>query len=407
MNRSHILIVDDDAALLQALPQALQLRMRQVRVDTAESAQVALERIAKVDYDAIVSDIKMPGMDGLALLAHIRELRPETPTLLITGHGEDNLAIQALRGGAYDFIQKPIEREYFVASLQRAVQARQLRRQVEAQQRTLAAHAAALEATVAARTRELQDVLAAKEEFMSIAAHELKTPLTSIKALAQITRKRLVHADRPEGELVARMEGAIGRMELLVSDLLDGARIEAGKLSLRQEPTDLVALCRQVIDEQGTDTQRTIDLCAPEATLWTQVDPDRLSQVLINLITNAAKYSPPNAPITVGVDHDEATVRLWVRDRGIGIPLAAQPHIFERFYRAPEAEVQTGSRLGVGLGLYITRELVERHGGTITFTSDPGQGSTFTVTLPRLPAPASVNEGSGHQGRHEDEDGVN
>jgi two-component system sensor histidine kinase/response regulator len=402
MKQARILIVDDDAALLQALPQALRLRMQDARVDTAESAQVALERIAQVDYDAIVSDIKMPGMDGLALLARIRELRPETPTLLITGHGEDNLAIQALRGGAYDFIQKPIEREYFIASLQRAVQARQLRRQVEAQQRQLAEHAAHLEAAVAERTRELQEVLAAKEEFMSIAAHELKTPLTSIKALAQVAHKRLARAERPEVELVARMEGAIGRMELLVSDLLDGARIEAGKLNLRVEPTDLVALCRQVIDEQRADTQRTVELHAPEATLWSQVDPDRLSQVLTNLIANAVKYSPPDAPVTVGLEHDADTVRLWVRDRGIGIPPEAQPHIFERFYRAPDAEVQTGSRLGVGLGLYISRELVERHCGSITVTSNPGQGSTFTVTLPRQPAPASANEGA-HQHRHSEE----
>src|SRR6266478_1169392 len=129
-NAPQILIVDDDTALLQALPRMISLRIVGVGVDTSESAQAALEQIQEHDYDVIVSDIKMPGMDGLELLAKIQELRPDTPTLLITGHGEHNLAIRALRGGAYDYIQKPIDRDDFVASLHRAIQTRQLRRQV-------------------------------------------------------------------------------------------------------------------------------------------------------------------------------------------------------------------------------------------------------------------------------------
>src|SRR5437868_10590989 len=129
-DKPHILIVDDDAALLQALPQALSIRLTAIEVDTSDSAMEALELIQEHNYDAIVSDIKMPGMDGLALLAKIQELRPETPTLLITGHGEHDLAVQALRGEAYDFIQKPIDRDYLVAALHRAIQTYQLRQQV-------------------------------------------------------------------------------------------------------------------------------------------------------------------------------------------------------------------------------------------------------------------------------------
>src|SRR5438128_12480588 len=120
MNQPRVLIVDDDAALLQALPEALRLRMREVTVDTADSAAAALERIAARDYDAIVADIKMPGMDGLELLAEIRGRRPDTPILMITGHGEHALAIQALRGGACDFIQKPIDRDEIGRASRRA-----------------------------------------------------------------------------------------------------------------------------------------------------------------------------------------------------------------------------------------------------------------------------------------------
>ncbi len=134
MTAPHVLIVDDDPALLAALPEALRLRMDGVTVDTADSGAAALDRIAAREYEAIVIDIKMPGMDGLALLAKIRARRPDTPVLMITGHGEHALAIQALRGGAYDFIQKPIDRDHFVAALSRAMRAHALNRRVKDRQ---------------------------------------------------------------------------------------------------------------------------------------------------------------------------------------------------------------------------------------------------------------------------------
>src|SRR5439155_2747263 len=114
VSQARVLLVDDDPALLQALPEALRLRMAGVAVETADSAAAALDRIAARDYDAIVTDIKMPGMDGLELLAELRMQPPDTPTLMITGHGEHDLVVHALRGGAYDFVQKPIDRDYFV-----------------------------------------------------------------------------------------------------------------------------------------------------------------------------------------------------------------------------------------------------------------------------------------------------
>jgi len=158
MTSARVLIVDDDPALLQALPETLRLRAGGLAVDTCDSASAALDRIATTDYDAIISDIKMPGMDGLALLAEVRALRPDTPTLLITGHGEHSLAVQALRGGAYDFIQKPIDREYFVASLNRAIHTRQLSR----------------------RVKEL-DRLAFLGQLAGGISHELRNPLGVIK----------------------------------------------------------------------------------------------------------------------------------------------------------------------------------------------------------------------------------
>jgi len=166
----RVLVVDDDPALLEALPETIRLRMRGTAVETCASAAPALQQIADVDYDAIVSDIKMPGMDGLALLAQVRTLRPDTPVLLITGHGEHDLAIRSLRAGAYDYVQKPIDRDYFVASLGRAVQVRQLRRQIAEQQLALARHAGRLEETVQARTTELRRTIEQLRALTDVAA---------------------------------------------------------------------------------------------------------------------------------------------------------------------------------------------------------------------------------------------
>lgn len=185
----QVLIVDDDPALLHALPETVRTRMRDVLVETTDTARDALKRIAEKDYDAIITDLKMPGMDGLALLNEIRSLRPYTPTLLITGHGEHDLAVQALRGGAYDFIQKPIDRDYFLASLSRAVQVYQLRRQVEEQRLALASHAEDLEHQVQTRTRELLEANAAKDAALSRAQGEILQRTQAEEALQRLNEQ--------------------------------------------------------------------------------------------------------------------------------------------------------------------------------------------------------------------------
>ena len=155
LHAPHILLVDDDPVLLRALPLTVSLRLPEAKIDTIDSAQGALEQIQMYDYDTIISDIRMPGMDGLELLARIHELRPGTPTLLITGHGDQDLEIRALRGGAFYYILKPIDRDYFVAALRRAIQAPLLQRQVAEQQLALELHAKLLKGLVQQRTHEL------------------------------------------------------------------------------------------------------------------------------------------------------------------------------------------------------------------------------------------------------------
>jgi signal transduction histidine kinase len=391
MSQSNILIVDDDLALLQALPQTLNLRLHDIKVDTADSALGALEQIQDHEYDVIVSDIKMPGMDGLVLLEKIRELQPDTPTLLITGHGEHDLAIQALRVGAYDFIQKPIDRDYLVAALQRAIQTHQLRRQVVDQQLALELHARSLERMVQVRTRELVEANEAKDKFISIVAHELKTPLTSLKAKAQLLRRQVEHAISTEilSQGLVDLERSIRRMEVLVNDLLDTSLIETNMFALHRKYCDLVELCRHLINEYTAGAGPTLTFESLGEPIEVEVDVDRISQVVINLLSNARKYSPQGSPITVMLQQVGYEAIISVRDMGVGIPNEMLLHIFEQFYRVPGVEVQTGSSIGLGLGLYISRKIVERHGGHIDVQSSPGEGSTFSVALPLFVNPAA------------------
>ena len=208
MSQARVLIVDDDLALLQALPEALRIRMDGVTVDTAESAVAALDRIATRDYDAIVTDIKMPGMDGLELLAELRTLRPDTPTLMITGHGEHDLVVQALRGGAYDFIPKPIDRDHLVASLSRAIQMRELSRRVKEQQAALERHLNDLEAIVEERTRELREtneVIESPFRLLMGPSGQMEKIVEQIKQVADSPLTVLVEGETGTGkELVAR-----------------------------------------------------------------------------------------------------------------------------------------------------------------------------------------------------------
>src|SRR3989454_3007718 len=208
VSQGGVLIVDDDLALLQALPQALRLQLGGVTVETADSAAVALDRIAVQDYDAIVADIKMPGMDGLELLAEIRTRWPDTPTLMITGHGEHELVLHALRGGAFDFVEKPIDRDYFAGSLRRAIQVRELSRRAKQGQWALERHLNELEAIVeerARRLRETKELIGSPLSLLMGSTGKMEQVVQQIKQVADSPLTVLVEGETGTGkEVVAR-----------------------------------------------------------------------------------------------------------------------------------------------------------------------------------------------------------
>lgn len=397
MSDLRVLIVDDDPALLMALPETLGLKLPSLAVDTADSAAAALARIAETDYDAIVTDIKMPGMDGLALLKEIRVLRPTTPTLLITGHGDHDLAIQALRGGAYDFIQKPIDRDYFVAALSRAVQIRQMSRRIDEQQAALERHAHELERVVDERTHDLREANRIKDEFLATLSHELRTPLNSMFGWIHLLREGALDQETAQ-RAIRTIERNTRSLAEIISDLLEVSRIITGKLKLDAHPIELgpvieaaLEAVRPAIDAKDINLQLSIDSPVGEVL----GDPARLQQVVWNLLSNSIKFTPAGGRVGVRLEAIGADVCITVSDNGAGISEDFLPYVFDRFRQADSTF--TRKHGGLGLGLAIVRHLVELHGGTV-YAESPGEGkgATFAATFPLLESvdPASVRHGS-------------
>ena len=221
-----------------------------------------------------------------------------------------------------------------------------------------------------------------KDDFVSVISHELKTPITSIKGYAQMLLRRAEErlADEKELKGLRIINDEVDRMVDLINQLLDVSRIEARRLELNLERVDLVALAADAVDRlQMTTTRHTLRLRAPQGPLWVQGDAMRLNQVFGNLIMNAIKYSPAGGPIEISLENQEGRAWVSVRDWGIGIAPEDQPHLFQRFYRGKRKS--SSSLTGMGLGLYISRQIVERHGGDIVFYSQPGQGTTFLFWL--------------------------
>jgi signal transduction histidine kinase len=299
----------------------------------------------------------------------------------MTGHGETNrVSLQMLNlftaSGNVTLLERPCRAVTIISVVQVALRAR--RKQYE----------------VRDLLRALESAVAQRDEFMSIASHELKTPLTSLKLQTQVGERSLARGDlsfqSPENlrKLLGSTSKQLDRLGRLVEDMLDVSRVNTGKLSLAPERVDLSSLVIDVLDrfrsqlvEAGCEVTAEID--SDVVGLW---DAYRIEQVASNLLSNVIRYSR-GAPVHVSLVNQGENAVLEVRDAGPGISIEDQKKIFDRFERAANAK----NIRGLGLGLYISKQIVENHGGKIEVDSRPGNGSTFRVTLPRRPATGTEN----------------
>lgn len=239
------------------------------------------------------------------------------------------------------------------------------------------------------KNSELLEAVATRDEFLSVAAHELKTPVTSLRGFAQLllrdTRRKLnISPERLEFALDA-IELQTAKLSQLVERLLDTAQIEAGKLRIEPARTDLVGLVHSALAQQS-GSNHTFVFDGPKH-LEAMIDPVRFEQAITNLLDNAVKFSPQGGIVTVQLEHsDNGSIRLSITDPGIGIPSGQREHIFERFHQAHDERHLSG----IGLGLFITREIVQLHGGFIQIEEPEHRGSQFVITLPNLNSSAQT-----------------
>jgi signal transduction histidine kinase len=381
-----ILIVDDSLTFREELGEKLEADGFEVKL--CATARDAFESLERIQPEVILLDLVMPEMSGDEVCQKIKadSAIKHLPIVMITAQEDHQTLLQCFAAGADDFITKSSDFEVIKARIKAQVR----RKHLEDENRKITEELSRKSAVEehASRMRELyeeaQAAVQTRDEFLSIASHELKTPLSSLKLHVQML-KRLAEknpADIPTAVLLPKLGNAekqIFRLTRLIEDLLDVSRIQNNKFDCHFEAMDLVELVKEVagyFEPEATRLGCSLDLGAHQRIvgIW---DRSRLEQVVSNLIANALKYGT-DKPIEIRIESGKAGVSLSVRDFGLGISKKDQRRIFNRFERA----VSAGHFGGLGLGLYISSEIVHGHGGEIDVQSAPGQGAIFRVTLP-------------------------
>ncbi len=358
---AHILIVDDNADMRDYLKRILSGHFT---VEAVADGTAALAAVQERMPDLVLSDVMMPRLDGFELLKTLRTntQTKEIPIILLSARAGEESVIEGLETGADDYLIKPFSASELVARVNTHLQMAQLRGEALSQERTISRR---------------------KDEVLSTVSHELNTPLVAILGWTRLLRS----SPSNQSMLMKALETIERNATLqakLVQDLLDISRITAGKISLNVEPVELQEVIETAIATvlQSVDSKNICLNCQFNSSSATVAgDPDRLQQIVLNLLTNAVKFTAQGGSIEVRLDIKENQAQIVVSDDGMGISSELMAHVFDTFSQSESSK----SKGGLGLGLAIARHLVELHGGTIHAQSPGiGQGATFTVKLPLI-----------------------
>jgi signal transduction histidine kinase len=369
MATSRILVVDDEESVAMTIKAILQLDGNEVTAVT--TGKEAITQLREKEFDVVLTDLRLDDLDGIEILRETQKLWPDTVSIMLTGYASLESAVTALRSGAYDYLIKPSDVDELRATIGRALERRRLRQ----------------------RLVELEQLDKLKTQFLSMASHELRTPLTAVSGFMQIARRRMSRMAgandiptpwRDEAqksdetlEMASRQAKKLAR---LIDELLDVSRLQQGRVEMRLAEIDLADVVREVAERmrllsKGHEIEAKIEGAAPIV-----ADRDRIEQVFENLVGNAIKYSPESGRIDVSLRVNGSNAIVSVRDQGIGVAPGEVEKIFGLFYRSPDPRADHVG--GLGLGLYISREIVSRHHGKLWAERNADLGTTFHVTLP-------------------------
>ncbi len=368
-----IIVVDDDETMRRACQAAL--RRAGYHVETFPDGPSGLKRIDELHPPVLILDLKMPGMSGMEVIAQLQKMQVDTVIVVITGFATVDTAVQAMKAGAYDFIPKPFTAEELRTIIARAVERHRL-------------------STEAKRLRAEKEQQARK--FVTFVSHQLQSPLGAVRQYLDVLLYQMGD-DMPakQREWIDRSRQKIGLMLEIIADWLTLSKVEGGQLATERKLLRWQDLVVKTLDGCSTRAQEghiTVRNEVPDNLPAIVGDEPALRMLLGNLLDNAIRYNRPGGHVSVSGESSSAgqTVTLSVSDDGIGIAPDQQPHVFEEFYRVRDGS--TGGVNGTGMGLAICKRIAEELGGRITLTSRPGQGSTFSVVLPRSPSEGTAGD---------------
>jgi len=373
MNYS-IIVVDDEECIRDLCSEVLPLWGYDV--DTASDGFMAIEKVKKGNYNIVLTDIKMPNCDGLTVLEKVKLFNPLIEVIVMTGYGTVETAVDAMKKGAYDFVMKPLSLNQMNAVLKKCVEKIKL----TSQNKELT--------EVNIKLKQLNEM---KEKFIAITSHELRTPVCSIAGFIELLRYSLAgDMDDDPKSLLDDMEAIVQGLSDIVRDMHDLASIDAGDFKIHRENFDLIETIQNSTHEflpVVRDRKININVNSQLDTFIYNGDRRRIKQLVRELLQNAVKFTPNEGKIEIDIIKYDNSIKIAFKDTGIGIPSDKLKNIFERFYEVQDSIFHSSSKVefmggGLGLGLSLVKEVVEKHGGTIIVDSHVNEGSTFIVTFP-------------------------
>jgi signal transduction histidine kinase len=382
-----ILVVDDELGIREGCRRVLNREGH--RVVVVATGEEGWQQIQSGQFDLVLLDVMMPDINGMELLKRTAAFDPDLVCIIITGYATIELAVQAIKEGAYDFIAKPFEANTLLMTVRQGLERRRLslaaRRlaQLEAEKEALERRNAELEReALEQRMRELEQLDRVKSDFTRTVAHELRAPVAAIQSYLRLMLDGYISLEE-QREYLARAEQRTSTQLELIADLLDLARLQNPDLSTKCEPVNagesLQEVC-ELMNSQAQEKKIVFIASIPKETPTISADPKHIKQLWSNLVSNAIRYTPEGGAVSVTMEVQDGQVATSVSDTGIGISPEELPHIFEEFYRTKAAK--THSEVGTGLGLSLVKRIIETYHGHIDIQSTVGKGSTFTVTLP-------------------------
>ncbi|MCS7177881.1 MAG: hybrid sensor histidine kinase/response regulator [Anaerolineae bacterium] len=373
----RILVIDDEEGIRAGCRRALE--PEGYIVETASTGQEGLHRVQEGRFDLVLVDVVLPDMRGVDLLRPILEKDPDVVCVVITGYATVELAVQAIRSGAYDFLSKPFTADILRMTVAQGLERRRLTLEARRLQKIEE------EAQELARAKaELERLDRFKTTFMWTVAHELRAPLNALQSFLLAILKGYIPPEEQQ-EVLERAAQRVQELLDLVDDLLKLAAAKSEKGLEKREPVSLADILEKVAplfrkEAEARGITWAVDVRARPVV---QADPDQMAQVWSNLISNAVKYTPAGGQVQVILEERDGWAIGAVEDTGIGIAPQDRERVFEEFYRTPQAR-EIAPR-GTGLGLPLVKQIVEGHGGCITVESELGRGSRFTFRLPVSP----------------------